>query len=558
MEELRERIEKLINDKYGVKAEVVWAAVPPEVKGDYATNIALRIAKQVGRSPRDIAMEIVAEMTPEYDLEVAGAGFINVSWSAKKLWRKLDVEWSDQYGNNKDGEGKMALVEFPSVNLAKPYSVGHLRPGTQGWATKKLFEANGWKVVTDNHLGDAGTPFGIWAVGFLESGKTLEETTVYDLGKIYIDMKARLKTEEDVGEDGLAKRVQDWLMKLEAKDEKAIEFAEAFRRISLEHVHGVMQRMGIATDYEYGESFYVEKGKELVEKYLGEGKFVKNADGSVICELDGFEIPMLVLKSNGAALYATTDLGCMAYRAERWHPDKVVYCAGAEQKFYFEQLFAMGKKLGFEQENIHLWFGMIDQLNEAGKREKMSSRKGVVLMEEMLDDAERRVRSEFGKDLDKEDVRKIAVGAIKYSDFIGDRKTGILYDPEKIFALTGCSGPFCQYAVVRMKRIIEKYDNEKESEAWSEDYDFEAEKEVIKKLIEFPQLIKTTMDSLEVHKIAGYAFDLAQIMNRYYERTEIGGAEKEIRGARLTVIKRAAAVLTRALDVLGVEIPKQM
>ena len=123
-----------------------------------------------------------------------------------------------------------------------------------------------------------------------------------------------------------------------------------------------------------------------------------------------------MLKSNGTALYATNDLGCMLYRAENIHPEKVVYCAGGEQKFYFEQLFALGKKIGIPQENIHLYFGMIDQIGPDGKREKMSSRKGVVLMEELLNDAEKRVRENFGGELSDEDIAKIAVGAIKYSD----------------------------------------------------------------------------------------------------------------------------------------------
>ena len=460
MDNLREQIKGLINDLYGVDDVTVdFASVPSEIEGDYSTNVAMRLARQVGKNPRQIAQEIIDGLADSgFGFTIAGPGFINVSVSGKALRAQLDEAWSDNYGNNNSGEGKLAISEFPSTNIAKPYSVGHLRPGTQGWAAKKVLEANGWKVITDNHLGDVGTPFGIWATGFKRSGIAFDDVTIYDLGNIYIQMKADLKEEEKAGKHALADEVQDWLLKLEAKDEEAVKLSEHFKDISMKHTHEVMDRLGISTDLEMGESCFVERGKQAVAEYLGKGLFEKNEDGSVICRLDeyGIDVPMLMQKSNGAALYATTDLGCMLYRAENLHPDKIVYAVGAEQKFYFEQLFAMAKKIGLNIDNYHLWFGTIDQISPEGKREKMSSRKGVVLMEELLNDAEKRVRENFGAELSDDDIRKIAVGAIKYSDFIADRKTGILYDPDKIFALTGQSGPFCQYADVRLRRILEK------------------------------------------------------------------------------------------------------
>ena len=361
------------------------------------------------------------------------------------------------------------------------------------------------------------------------------------------------------GKHELADQTQEWLQKLEAKDAQAVEYSERFNKISLDHIHNVMKRMSISTDLELGESFYAEPGKELVQKFLAEGKFEQNDDGSVICRLDeaGIDVPMLVLKSNGTALYATTDLACMFYRKEHYNPDLVVYCVGAEQKFYFEQLFAMGKKLGLTQENFHLWFGTIDIVNDEGKREKMSSRKGVVLLEAMLDDAEARVRKNFANsELSDEDIRRIATGAIKFSDFVADRKMGILYDPDKIFALTGFSGPFCQYADVRLRRIIEK--NKDFVRVDFVDYDFVAEKDLLIQINKFPELVSGVVEKLELHKIAGYCFELAQALNRYYEKTPILQAEDKERSARLWLIEKADFVLSKALDLLGVEIPEKM
>lgn len=560
MDNLREQIKGLINDLYGVDDVTVdFASVPSEIEGDYSTNVAMRLARQVGKNPRQIAQEIIDGLADSgFGFTIAGPGFINVSVSGKALKAQLDEAWSDNYGNNNSGEGKLAISEFPSTNIAKPYSVGHLRPGTQGWAAKKVLEANGWKVITDNHLGDVGTPFGIWATGFKRSGIAFDDVTIYDLGNIYIQMKADLKEEEKAGKHALADEVQDWLLKLEAKDEEAVKLSEHFKGISMKHTHEVMDRLGISTDLEMGESCFVERGKQAVAEYLEKGLFEKNEDGSVICRLDeyGIDVPMLMQKSNGAALYATTDLGCMLYRAENLHPDKIVYAVGAEQKFYFEQLFAMAKKIGLNIDNYHLWFGTIDQISPEGKREKMSSRKGVVLMEELLNDAEKRVRENFGAELSDDDIKKIAVGAIKYSDFIADRKTGILYDPDKIFALTGQSGPFCQYADVRLRRILEK--NADFACVDFADYDWEAEKNVLQILLRFPEVVANAAENFEMHKIAGFAFELAQELNRYYEKTPISSASDMERSARLELIRKADYVLARALDLLGIEIPSQM
>ena len=559
MDALKNKIADIIKRLYGIAVAVDFSPVPAEIEGDYSCNVAMRLAKVAGKAPRDIAAEIIAELPADFEYTIAGPGFINISVSGRALFAQLSDTWNENYGYNQSGAGKVAVSEFPSTNMAKPYSVGHLRPGTQGWAAKRILEANGWRVITDNHLGDAGTPFGIWATGFKRSGRVIDDVTIYDLGEIYIQMKADMKAEAAAGEHALADAAQDWLLKLEAGDAEAKELSERFNKISLDHIHGVMKRMDLVTDYELGESFFVERGKELVKKFLAEGKFVQNEDGSVICPLDefGIEVPMLMLKSNGAALYATTDLACLDYRLHEWKADRLIYAVGAEQKFYFEQLFAVAKKLGWNAEMQHVWFGTIDQVGEDGKREKMSSRKGVVLLEAMLDDAEKRVRENFaGAELSDEDVRRVAVGAIKYSDFIADRKTGILYDPNKIFALTGQSGPFCQYACVRMRRILEK--NADFAGADFADYDFAAEKTILQKLLEFPTLVAAIADNLEAHRVAGYCFELAQELNRYYENAPITSAEPAVKAARLWTIRRAATVLERGLDLLGIQIPDKM
>lgn len=561
MNKVAEIINQTIKEKFNIEVEVSLTRPRPEF-GDFATNIAMQLAGKLSKNPREIADELLGELSKNEifeTIEVAGPGFLNLRVSAKKLEKLLSHDFSDQFGSNNDGEGKLALIDGPSPNMAKPYSVGHLRPGNQGWAAKKLLEFSGWKVITDNHLGDYGTPFGIWVVGFkmFSNDEKLAERGVYELGDVYIKTKAVMKEQGEGGE--IEKQAEEWLLKLEKGDKEAIEFSDRFKEISLKHIHDVMARLKISTDYEYGEAFFAPKGKAAVRKLIESGVAVQNKDGSVIVPLEeyGFDVPLLIQKSNGAALYATNDLATILFREEEFAPDKVVYAVGAEQQFYFSQIFAMAKKLGIKTDLYHLWFGVIDQLNEDGTREKMSSRKGVVLMEELLDKAEERARGIVaGRDVSEEDIKKIALGAIKFSDFAADRRTNILFDWENIFALTGFSGPYVQYSAVRVNNILRKEQNFELVDF--ENYDFEAEKNVILQLLAFPETVKMAARDLEPHKISKYLYDLAREMNRYYEKTRVSDASEIEKSARLTLLKKVSKTFSNGLDLLGIEVPEKM
>ena len=561
MNKVAEIINQLIEEKFNIKTEVSLTRPRPEF-GDFATNIAMQLAGKLSKNPREIAEELAGELSKNEifeNVEIAGPGFLNLRVSAKKLEKILSQEFSDRFGSNNEGEGKLALIDGPSPNMAKPYSVGHLRPGNQGWAAKKLLEFSGWKVITDNHLGDYGTPFGVWVVGFemFSNEERLAKRGVYELGDVYIKTKAAMKEQGEGGE--IEKKAEEWLLKLENGDEEALNYSNKFKEISLKHIHDVMARLKISTDYEYGEAFFAPKGKAAVQKLIESGVAVQNEDGSVIVPLEeyGFDVPLLVQKSNGAALYATNDLATILFREEEFAPDKVIYSVGAEQQFYFSQIFAMAKKLGIKTDLYHLWFGVIDQLNEDGTREKMSSRKGVVLMEELLDKAEERAREIVaGRDVSEEDVKKIALGAIKFSDFTADRRTNILFDWENIFALTGFSGPYVQYSAVRVNNILRK---EKNFELVDfEEYDFEAEKNIILQLLAFPETVKMAVRDLEPHKISKYLYDLAREMNRYYEKTRVSDAPEIEKSARLTLLKKVSKTFENGLDLLGIEIPEKM
>lgn len=191
------KISHVINELFGVTQPVTLTR-PDSQFGDYATNVAMQLAKPLGKNPRVIAEAITAKLRETGDfseITIAGPGFINMRVTARSLADALQNSWSTEYGANNDGAGKTVVVEYPSQNMAKPYSIGHLRPGNQGWAVRRLMETTGWKVITDNHLGDYGAPFGTWVVGFLKfsSEEELARDGVYELGRVYIETKKALK-----------------------------------------------------------------------------------------------------------------------------------------------------------------------------------------------------------------------------------------------------------------------------------------------------------------------------------------------------------------------------
>jgi len=564
MKQLSELFSSTLKDLYSMDRNVEFNR-PLGDFGDYATNIAMQISKELGKNPREIANEIISKISSQEivkEATIAGPGFINIRIAAKDLEKDLTQQWNDNYGSNNEGNGKTVVVEYPSPNMAKPYSVGHLRPGNQGWAAKRLMEETGWKVITDNHLGDYGAPFGIWVVGYLKlsSPEKLADDGVYELGRVYIEMKALLDLEKNENKTELAEQVQQWLLKLEAGDTEAREYSEKFNKISLDHIHEMMNRLRISTEYELGEAFFAPQGKVIVKELISSGVAKQNDDGSVIVTLEefGYDTPILLQKSNGAALYATTDLATIIYREKHVHPERVIYCAGGEQQFHFAQLFALAKKMNIKTELIHLWFGIIDQLNEDGTREKMSSRKGVVLMEELLNTAEQKAREVVqGRDVSEEDIKTIALGAIKFSDFLADRRTNILFSWDSIFALSGFSGPYVQYAAVRVNKILR--DNNIEHIDTGA-YAYESEKSILLKLLEYPAVVSLAARDIEPHKIATYLFELSKELNRYYEATPIavGNISDVEKNSRLIMLQKVSHVFRHGLSILGIDVPTTM
>lgn len=563
MRDIQAHIEEVCQRLFDQQVEVQLDE-PEEQFGDYATNVAMRLAKQLGQNPREIAQQIVDSLSHEAikQADIAGPGFINIRlhspFVADTLKSYID---SKTFAVSDVGNGKTVVSEFPSVNIAKPYSVGHLRSASQGWAVAQLMRRMGYDVITDNHLGDYGTPFGKWVVGFLHfsSESALEEKGIYELARVYVEITEALKKEQQTENTELTDEIQSWLKRLESKDEEAVAYSERFKKISLEHFHSVMGRLRISTDFELGESFYIKHGQELVDELLQKDVAVES-EGAIVVPLDeyGIETPVMLRKANGAALYATSDLATIEYRQQNWSPEKVFIHTGEEQVFYFQQLKALAKKSGYEDTIEHLWHGIIDQINlETGKREKMSSRKGVVLLEELLDAAENEARKNM-KDGDEEDIQAVTLAAIKFTDFIADRKRGLLFDWDSMFSVQGFSGPAIQYAVVRIKAIKQKAGKDSLDINGLETYDWSAEHQLLIKCLAYHDLLLELHESYELHKLATYLYELARLFNRYYEKTRIMDADEPARSSRLWLISQIEHILTDGLDILGIPVPEKM
>lgn len=556
-------IQGVVKDLFDEKVDVELMR-PDEQFGDYATNIALRLSKKVGQSPREIAEKIAEDLRKDdifSDVSIAGPGFINLRVKSDALveWLSSATETApgDVYGANNTGEGRTVLCEFPSPNMAKPFSVGHIRSALQGWSVAQIMRLSGYRVITDNHVGDAGTPFGKWVVGFKKysSDEQLEQDGINELARVYIAITADIKDETEAGKSDISDEVQSWLQNLEAGDSEAVAFSERFNQISFDHMHQVMERLGISTDFEYGESRFVTRGKELADELLARG-VAKESDGAVIVELDdaGIDTPVMLKKANGTALYATTDLATMEFRDNEWAPEKVFIHTGQEQAFYFTQLNALAKKAGYKDNIVHLWHGLVDQLEESGKRSKMSSRKGVILLNDLLDEGEKRA-AEIAKDASVEDVRAVSLGAIKFTDFTADRKKGSLFDWDTMFNVQGFSGPAVQYAAVRIKSILSKATVQPKV---SEGYEWDTEHELLLELLAFPSLIEELSENYELHRLAAYLYNLARALNRYYEKTPILKSSETEQQNRLWLLVTVENVLTTGLDVLGVPVPDKM
>ena len=571
---MRDIILKALQETTGEK-DISLEFPENELFGDYSTNLALILAKEEGKNPKEIASKIVEKLEKDKELaevvskvEVAGPGFINFFLSEKALLDELvNIEkQQEKYGTSDLGRGKTVIVDYSSPNIAKRFGIGHLRSTVIGQSLYNLYRFLGYKVIGDNHLGDWGTQFGTLLYQIDSKGLKPSELTIDELEKLYVEFNSEAQKNEKLWDMARA-----WFKKLEEKDPKAREIWQKVVDTSLKEFERIYGLLGVKIDYAYGESFYLDKMSAVIEEIRKKGLLVKSQGAKIIefpSTSSGSLPPAIVVKSDGATTYLTRDLAAIRFRTTEWQPDILIYEVGSDQTLYFRQLFETVRLLGWKEnsEFVHVAHGLM-----RFEHGKMSTRKGeTVSLEEVLNGAISKARaiidrSETGRGLDSHEKEKVAkavgIGAVKYFDLMHQPGTDIIFDWEKIFVLEGNSAPYLQYTVARANSVLEKgrKSSPKEKIALNPE-----ELAVLRGLTRFSEIIVIAAKNYSPNLLANYLFDLAQKYNNFYAHHRILGSERTKNGIlsdnqhRLALTAGVAQVLKNGLTILGIETPQRM
>lgn len=558
MRQLKDLLSELKD--FGLKSELIQPGLA-ELGSDLAMPC-FSLSRDSKLNPQQIAQQIAQKLKhPHIRKATAVNGYLNLWLSSSFLAQTLANRQVEQENSEKKITPKhKVIVEYFSPNLAKPFSVGHLRNLFQGRALSNLFKFTGHEVITDNHIGDWGTAFGVWVVGFLKYGdeEKLKKDGLKELGRIYVLITKDLKEESQTQKTDLKNQVQAWLLKLENNDEQAWRYHRIFSQISRLEMDRTLAILDIKFDENLGEAFYHRQALKLLKELEKTGLAQRQADQSLLVDLtkQGIDTPFLIQKSNGATLYATSDIATLSYRQQRWQPNKVIYVVGGEQKFHFKQLFAFNELAKLTNaELIHHAYGLVEERNLKGKRQKMSSRIKAVYLEDVLSQAYEAAGKLTEKESDPLDLQKIALGALIFQEFSHSKNHNILFDWQKIFSFSEMSGPYAQYATLRLKSILKKADVKPQ---FNLEYDFEAEHKLMFILLSFEDVLQAALNNLELSKIALHIFELCKELNRYYENTRVLDENHLEQASRLWLMEIIYQHLCSSLGILGVKIPSKM
>ena len=521
---------------------------------------AFSLAKTERKAPQIIATDIAEKIdTAHFDKVVATGPYVNFFLSKAEISGQVIKEVikdGADYGQQSEGNNQNITIDLSSPNIAKPFSVGHLRSTVIGDALSNIFRKIGYNTIKINHLGDWGKQFGLLMVAYKKWGsqEAVEANPIDELLKLYVRINAKIENDPSLDEEGRL-----WFKKLEDGDPEATELWQWFRDESLTEFNRIYELLGVEFDSLNGEAFYNDKMDEGIQ-ILEEKGLLQESKGASIVDLEDFNLPpAMIKKSDGATLYITRDIATAIYRARTYNFVKNVYVVGQEQANHFRQLKAVLKKMGFDwsDDMIHVDFGLVTK-----NRQKLSTRKGnIILLEPTLLEAISRAKSQIeakNPDLENKEAvaRAVGVGAVKFYDLKTDRRNGYDFDLEAMVSFEGETGPYIQYAYARIQSILRKANFQPDAEATYSLNDPESW-EIIKLLQDFGRVVKRAADNYEPSLIAKYAISLAQAFNKYYAHTRILDESPE-RDSRLALSYSTAVVLKEALRLLGVEAPEKM
>ena len=521
---------------------------------------AFSLAKVERKAPQAIAADIAEKIDQSaFEKVVATGPYVNFFLDKSKISDqviKSVIEAGADYGQQDEGHGQNITIDLSSPNIAKPFSVGHLRSTVIGDALSNIFRKMGYNTIKINHLGDWGKQFGLLMVAYKKWGskEAVEANPIDELLKLYVRINAEIENDPELDEEGRL-----WFKKLEEGDPEATELWQWFRDESLVEFNRIYKLLGVEFDSLNGEAFYNDKMDEGVQILEDKG-LLKESKGASIVELDDVNLPpAMIKKSDGATLYITRDIATAMYRARTYNFVKNIYAVGQEQSNHFRQLKAVLKKMGFDwsDDMVHVDFGLVTK-----NRQKLSTRKGnIILLEPTLQEAISRAKAQIEEknpELEnKEEVaHAVGVGAVKFYDLKTDRRNGYDFDLEAMVSFEGETGPYVQYAYARIQSILRKANFTPSTDATYSLSDPESW-EIIKLLQDFSRVVKRAAENYDPSLIAKYAINLAQAFNKYYAHTRILDESPE-RESRLALSYSTAVVLKEALRLLGVDAPEKM
>lgn len=521
---------------------------------------AFSLAKVERKAPQAIATDIVEKLdTTGFEKVVATGPYVNFFLDKDAISHQVltdVIAKKDQYGQLNIGQGRNVTIDMSSPNIAKPFSVGHLRSTVIGDALANIHGKLGFNPIRINHLGDWGKQFGMLIVAYkLWGDKTaVEADPISELLKLYVRINAEAEEKPELDEEA-----RQWFKKLEDGDQEALELWQWFRDESLVEFNRIYEKLDVHFDSFNGEAFYNDKMDEGIQ-ILEEKGLLQESKGALIVDLESYNLPpALIRKTDGATLYITRDMATAIYRKRTYDFVKSIYVVGQEQINHFKQLKAVLKEMGFDwsDDMTHVTFGLVTK-----DKKKLSTRKGnIILLEPTLDEAILRALSQIeAKNPNLENKEEVAhavgVGAVKFFDLKTDRDNGYDFDLEAMVSFEGETGPYVQYAYARIQSILRKANFVPSTENNYKLADAESW-EIIKLILNFSTVVERAGDKFDPSLIAKYAINLAQAFNKYYAHTRILDESPE-RDSRLALAYATGVVLKEALRLLGVKAPEKM
>ena len=555
-----------------VDPDLVAPAVRRSEFADFQADLAMGLAKQLGRPPREVAEALVEAGTLAdvcAAVEVAGPGFLNLTLNDNYLSQQLLYAAEDQrLGVTQDAPGRRVVVDYSAPNVAKEMHVGHLRSTVIGDAIVRLLEFLGHEVIRQNHVGDWGTPFGMLIEHFVDIGEreAVHELSVGDLNGFY--QQARREFEET---SGFAHRARQRVVALQAGDPETLRLWQLLVDASTEYFSSVYEQLGVRlTEKDLApESSYNEQLDAVVAD-LSELGLVSDSEGAWCVFPEGFvrrdgkPLPLIVRKGDGGYGYAATDLAAIRHRIDQLGADWLIYVVGAPQAQHLSMVFFTARAAGWLPDAArvdHVGFGSV--LGADGKMFKTRAGRSVRLTD-LLDEAVDRAQAlidekdpDLSDDERKQLARIVGIGAIKYADLSVDRIKDYTFDWDRMLSLTGNTSPYLQYAHARIQSILRRADSRPTPERVQ--IEQPAERALALSLLTFNRVLSETADSLAPHRLCTYLYDLAAAYTDFYETCPVLKAPTtDLVSSRLLLCELTGRTLARGLDLLGIEAPDRM